>query len=312
MPINTKLAVSASLGALTVALLYPRFILLRLVLLIPLRISLIIAILLASLIWSLIRLDRISKPIPSISTRQRHALRPLTFTSPSAWSAVLTRHSWEDSPAPTSFAPIHRSALPKVNARVDHVFNLIKDTFILPWYSRISPSRAFPDAVEILVRRVLGDVIPRAEKVDWSILLIGRIIPLVQDHLHHYRSVEYLTLSSGSATSTAALPLPLPAKAHPALSQQAHLPIGTFSPSIEAYLRGWLGRILGEAIPENDRSEVVKTLAREIILGAALIPTFEMMCDSDFWNRQIDEQGGRYLHEQYVPTKFLQNNLTAL
>jgi hypothetical protein len=31
-----------------------------------------------------------------------------------------------------------------------------------------------------------------------------------------------------------------------------------------------------------------------------LMPVFDMLCDSDFWNRQIDERGGRYLHEQYV------------
>jgi hypothetical protein len=27
---------------------------------------------------------------------------------------------------------------------------------------------------------------------------------------------------------------------------------------------------------------------------------FNMLCDSDFWNRQIDEQGGKYLHQRWV------------
>jgi sorting nexin-25 len=61
-----------------------------------------------------------------------------------------------------------------------------------------------------------------------------------------------------------------------------------------------LERALESALPENDRSEVVKTMVREVMLGAVMMPVFDMLCDSDFWNRQIDEKGGQYLHEQYV------------
>jgi hypothetical protein len=41
-------------------------------------------------------------------------------------------------------------------------------------------------------------------------------------------------------------------------------------------------------------------MVREVILGTVMMPVFDMLCDSDFWNRQIDEKGGQYLHEQYV------------
>ena len=160
------------------------------------------------------------------------------------------------------------------------------------------------------MRRLLAAFTRRAEEVDWPTILVSRILPLVKEHLHHYRNVEHLT--SSSIGSSPVLPLPLPNKAHSAILQQAHMPAGTISPSIEAHLRDWLRRILGEAIPTGDRSEVVQTLTREIMLGSALLPTFEMICDSDFWNRQIDEKGGRYLHEQYVCLHPASRPLTAL
>ena len=188
----------------------------------------------------------------------------------------------------------------RLNAQLDTIFALVSNTFILPWYTRISPSPAFPNAMEILVRQVLIDLVSRAEAVDWSIVIVSRILPLVKDHLHHYRSVEHLTSTVGGPLPNPALPLPLPLNAHPALSSEARVSVGAISPLVEAYLGNWLGRLLNEAMPISDRSEVVMTLVREIMLGAALLPTFNMLCDHDFWNQQIDERAGKYLHEQYV------------
>lgn len=300
MAFDTPLVVLASLIVFILALLFLQLAFFRSILWAPLWISFVIVIFAGALRLVTVRLDRAPLHGPSSSTRQRHALRPLTFTSPSAWSAVLTRQSWETSPSSTLNPSIHRSTTPKLNARLDSIFSLVKKTLVLPWYSRTSPSPAFPDAVEVLVRRIMADLTTRAENVDWSVLIVSRILPLVKDHLHHYRSVEHLTSSSSAPSSNPALPLPLPAKPHSALSHQAHVSAGTTSPSVEEHLREWLKRILEGAMPEADRSEVVKTLAREVVLGSAMLPTFEMMCDSDFWNRQIDEKGGRYLHEQYV------------
>jgi sorting nexin-25 len=182
--------------------------------------------------------------------------------------------------------------------RLNGFFELIIASFILPWFTRISPSRAFPNAVETLLRSFLTDIVRLAEQVDWSALLVSRIIPIITEHIHHYRSVEHLSSSTTTSAPNTSLPLPLPPRPHPALARQDHVPVGIASPFIEAHLREWLRRVLERSLPEKDRSEVVLTIAREITLGAVLLPSFDMLCDSDFWNRQIEEKGGRYLHEQ--------------
>jgi sorting nexin-25 len=182
-----------------------------------------------------------------------------------------------------------------VKDALDRLLDLIQRHFILPWYSRISPSPAFPKGTDTLIRHVIANLVTQGEHVDWSSLLVSRIVPIVRDHLQHYRSVE--NLASDSRT---ALPLPLPIKAHPALSTPDHSSASGTPPLVEAHLRSQLALLMGRLLPEADRSEVVKLLVREIVLGAVLLPVYEMLCDPDFWNRQIDDRGGRYLHEQYV------------
>ncbi|WVQ85251.1 hypothetical protein IAT38_007416 [Cryptococcus sp. DSM 104549] len=294
----------SSVGILLVALAFPRLYILQTIFLTPIYLSSFLFISTSLIIYTSLTTDRSSGP-PSPAARQRHALRPLRFTTPAAWSAVLTRSSYELAPPP--FSPIHPSISAQLGTRLDGLLQLIIRHFVLPWYARISPSPAFPHAVEGLVRQAVGEMTRRSEGVDWPGVMVSKVLPLVKDHLQHYRSVEHL---SSTSPTHPALPLPLPDTSHPALSDQSHASSGT-SPSIEAHLRATLKRVLGLIIPEKDQSEVVNTIVREVLLGAVVTPMFDMMCESDFWNRQIDERGGRYLHEQKQVDKFL-SALSAL
>ena len=228
---------------------------------------------------------------PSRHARRRSALRTLTFTSPSAWQAVLTRQQWEDT-------PIH-GRTPGLSAalsqEIDQFLKGISLTFILPWYSRLSPSAAFPNALEQTMRLTVGDLTRRACAVDWPGVVVGRILPLVTSHVHHYRSVEHL---SDHTSRSPRLPLPLPKKVHPALKDDTTTYGDTISPNVEEHLRRKLRELLAKSLPEADRSEVTQLLAREVVLNTILGPTFNMLCDSDFWNRMINDQGGQYLREQ--------------
>ncbi|WVF70538.1 hypothetical protein IAT40_005329 [Kwoniella sp. CBS 6097] len=299
----------SSLSVLLVALTFPRLRITQTVLLTPIYVSSFCFISLAAIVISAVRNERrFRHPSTVPSARLKRALRPLRFTTPAAWSAALTRQSWEERPSP--FTPVHRSASYELNIRLDGFLSLINQHFVLPWYERISPSPAFPHAVEGLIRHILSDVSGRAEAVDWSNVMVSRILPLVTDHFQHYRTIEHLSSSSAEPSPNPALPLPLPRRSHPALSAQPHTSSGV-SPSVEAHFRKTLERVLGRCTPEKDQSEVVSTLVRELLLGAVLLPVFDMMCDADFWNRQIDEKGGKYLHEQKQVDKFL-SALSAL
>nr|XP_019049329.1 hypothetical protein I302_03111 [Kwoniella bestiolae CBS 10118]OCF28259.1 hypothetical protein I302_03111 [Kwoniella bestiolae CBS 10118] len=298
-----------SLAVLVLAILFPQLYILQALIYTPLYISSTFFFLITYILYRAIKSDRQpSTPSTSSAVRTKHALRQLRFTTPAAWSAVLTRQSWEDKPSP--FIPIHKNATTEVNSRLDSFLGLIRLHFILPWYNQISPSPAFPHAVESLVRHILSDLTGRAEDVDWPDMMVLKVLPIVSDHFQHYRSIEHLSSSSSAPSPNPALPLPLPRRVHPALSSHSHTSSGT-SPSIEAHLRETLARVLDRSLPEKDKSEVVLTIVREIVLGAVLLPVFDMLCDPDFWNRQIDEKGGRYLHEQKQVDKFL-SALSAL
>ena len=293
MPLTTR-AICVSVGLVLLVLVPPLSSLLRSLLAIPLCISLIITLLTVWIITAAVRFER----QPSPSHHRRYGRPTLGFETPSAWSAVRTRAQWELQPSKP--ASLHLASTEILDRRLDSIFELIRSSFIVPWFSRISPSPVFPNAVEVLVRRTLSAIVSQAEKIDWSTLMVSRLTPIITDHLHHYRTVEHLASSLSLTTPNAALPLPLPSTPHPALSQQAHVSAKTPVAHVEAHFRAALDRVVQQALPAKDASDVVKTLAREVILGTVLLPVFEMLCDSDFWNRQIDERGGRYLHEQCV------------
>lgn len=295
--ISDTMALSArpvfvSAGLLLLTLVPPFPSILRATLAVPLWVSLFTTL---STIWIVVTVSRSERQL-SPSHHRRYGRPTLGFETPSAWSAVRTRAQWELQASKPKL--LHTATSDTLDRRLDRIFELIQSTFILPWFSRISPSPVFPNAVEVLVRRTLSTVVGRAESIDWSTLIVSRLTPIITDHLHHYRTVEHLSSSSSAPTPYAALPLPLPAKPHPALSQQVHVSAKNPLAHVEAHFRATLDRVVDQALPTKDASDVVKTLVREIVLGTILLPMFEMLCDSDFWNRQMDEKGGRYLHEQ--------------
>ncbi|WWC58463.1 uncharacterized protein I303_101005 [Kwoniella dejecticola CBS 10117] len=292
-----------SLVVLAFSLIFPRFKILQTLLFTPMHISSAVCLSISYVLWLTVRSDRrVSPKATQPVARTKHALRQLRFTTPAAWSAVLTRQAWEENVL--AYPPMNGDASTSLNDRLNSFLRLIRLHFILPWYGRISASPAFSHSVEGLLRHVIGDITGRAENVDWPDMMVHKVLPIISDHVQHYRSVEHLASTSAAATPNPALPLPLPRKSHPALSHHPLTAAGT-SPSIAAHLRGTLARIVERVIPQQDQSEVVSTIVREIALGAVLLPVFEMLCDPDFWNRQIDEKGGRYLREREQVDKFL-------
>jgi sorting nexin-25 len=239
--------------------------------------------------------------------RHYHALGPLAFSPGSSRSAVQARQAREPSAILHTSLQIPLSSSKALNDNIDALFKLIRESFIIPWYSKISPSSTVPDQIERLARQVVEDMVGKVEQVDWSSVMVHKILPLLTDHIHHYRSIEHLASTSSAPSSDTALPLPLPSKAHPALAQQEHLPARSPTPAIEAHLRDMVQMLLERTMPKTEKVDVVQTIVRETLLGAVVLPIFDMVCDSDFWNRQIDEKGGRYLHEQCVPKSPVQD-----
>ncbi|BEI83708.1 hypothetical protein CcaverHIS002_0403120 [Cutaneotrichosporon cavernicola] len=302
--------------------------LVRLIVLPPLLGAFALTIGIAALLVAAGRAEARSPPTP-FSSLQHAATRPLAFTTPTRWKEFIAGMESEaggagsrlraagvsDALAEAASAPLPQSPLaaasrtavpgfetPAVAARLDAILGLIRTFYVLPWYTKISPSRAFPDAVESIIRHALGSAAKQAQDVDWPSVVTARVLPLVTEHFQHFRSVEHLAAPPSSPDK--GLPLPLPTHAHPALTPRNVSPDADI-PAIEAHLRGHVQRALLVLLPEKERTDVVAIMVREIVLGAIIMPVFNMLCDSDFWNRQISEQGAKLLHERKQVNKVL-------
>ncbi|WVQ70915.1 hypothetical protein IAR50_000440 [Cryptococcus sp. DSM 104548] len=261
--------------------------LLQAIVLAPIFLSSFLFFAIAGFVYYAVRNDQKSRPSPA--SRQRRAIRPLRFVQSAAWAAPLNGDM-----TGSGQRPIHPDASPELNEIWNRLLGLIIQHFVTPWYDRISPSPAFPYAVDEIIREAVHEVAERAEAVDWPNVMVSKVLPVLTDHLQHYRSVEH------HAATSPLLPLPLPPHPHKALSDP-HLS----SSAIEEHLRQTLARIISQVLSKKDQTPVTMIIVREILLGAVVAPMFAMICEADFWNRQIDEHVGKYLHEQQQVDKFL-------
>lgn len=229
---------------------------------------------------------------------QRRPIPPLIFTSPAAWSVTQTRASWEAASASSSRAPFP-GAPPAVSASLDHLFDLILRDFVKKWYSNISDSPGFPNAVDRTIRETLGSLVSRVGGVDWSDVLVGQILPLVTDHVDTFRTAEQALRGQDlrtQLTESDELDLFLASRyASETKSGKLHQAVDVASPNSrpaeEAWLSGLIGRILPFILPERElESGAVRTIVREIVACAVVLPIIEMMSDPDFWNKMIDEK----------------------
>lgn len=250
----------------------------------------------------------------SLPARSRvAAVRPLYFTSPAAWSVTQTRARWEAAAAAkgeeasSSSSSSEASAPRFLDAALDSVLKLVVRDFVLKWYSPLSDSPTFPNAVETIIRDALVAVSVRVARVDWSEILVGRILPLLTLHLEQCHVAEQAVHGKrrdDAGSSSAPLPPPdsdeadlfLAARfAQETQSKRLHPAVDTAStnsrPAEDAWLRQVVESILPHILPEHEyESEAVRIMVREIVACAVMIPILETLCDPDFWNRLIDDK----------------------
>src|SRR6266436_2550771 len=123
---------------------------------------------------------------------RRHALsaaaRPLVFTTPAAWQALLTRSQWSHRP-PQSLPPLAPD-LPIVSSALNDILTMIVRDFVLTWYKDISSSPSFPTAVSSILHDSIQRLLDRATTIDLSALIVKRIIPKVTAHIEQFRQSE--------------------------------------------------------------------------------------------------------------------------
>lgn len=224
------------------------------------------------------------------------AARPLAFSTPAAWQAVLTRSQWSHK-APQSLPPIYPDT-PVVSAAINDILILIVRDFVLVWYKEISSSPSFPTAVSSTLHASMERLLAKALTLDLPALVVKRILPKVTSHIEQFRQSEVALRGAGlerKLTQSEELDLLLASryaargggKLHPAVENLS----STFTKqSEENHLRDLVDKALPHILPEKEaQSRAVKIVVREIVACAVLYPITEMLSDPDFWNRMIDQ-----------------------
>jgi sorting nexin-25 len=233
--------------------------------------------------------------------RLNNAFRRQPFTSPAAWQAASIKAAW----AEKAVSSTGEQRTPSRSSWL-RILQLVRRDYILPWYSRITTSTQFLDVLDATIRDCAGSLSQRLDAIDAPYFLVSQIVPRVTKHMQDFRRVETLlqpTLGTSrshlAGASISVDPAAIIQSHFPALHRA--LPLSSLSnttPAIEAHLRSKIGAALRLLLPENERSEAVLTIAREVVTTAVLLPVLEMISEADFWNKIVDEQAGKYLHER--------------
>ena len=224
------------------------------------------------------------------------AARPLAFSTPAAWQAVMIRSQWLHK-SPQSLAPLVPES-PIISAALNDILILIVRDFVLTWYKDISSSPSFPTAVSSTAHSSIQKLLSRATNLDISALFVKRILPKVTSHIEQFRQSEVALRGAGlerRLTQSEELDLLLASryagrggvKLHPAIDNLS----STFTKqSEEAHLRSLVDKALPFVLPEKDaRSKTLRIVVREIVACTVLYPVMDMLADPDFWNKAIDQ-----------------------
>ena len=224
-----------------------------------------------------------------------HAARPLAFSTPAAWQAVLTRSQWSHK-SPQSL-PSLCPDMPVVSSNLNEIMILIVRDFVLSWYKDISSSPSFPTAVSTTLHAAFQQLLQRTATIDIPSLLVNRILPKVTSHIEQFRQSEVALRGAGlerHLTQSEELDMLL-ASRYVGKGERLHPAVDNLSSTFtkqneEMHLRGIVDRILPYILPENEaRSKVLKIAVREVVACTVLYPIMDMVTDPDFWNRTIEQ-----------------------
>ncbi|KAF9225522.1 hypothetical protein BS17DRAFT_700551 [Gyrodon lividus] len=237
------------------------------------------------------------------------AARPLAFSTPAAWQAVLIRSQWSHK-SPQSLPSLCPN-MPVASSALNEIMIFLVRDFVLSWYKDISSSPSFPTAVSTTLHATLEQFLQRAATIDFPSLLVKRILPKVTSHVEQFRQSEvalrgaalerHLTQSEELDMLLASRYAGKGGRLHPAVDNLS----STFTKqNEEMHLRAIVDRILPQILPEKEaQSKTLRIVIREIIACAVFYPIMDMVTDPDFWNRTIEQVAGAAIHQQYLISK---------
>ncbi|PCH34317.1 PhoX domain-containing protein [Wolfiporia cocos MD-104 SS10] len=239
-----------------------------------------------------------------------YAARPLAFSTPAAWQAVLTRSQWSHK-APQTLPPLCPES-PVASSALNDILIMIVRDFVLVWYKELSSSPSFPTAVSSVLHSSVEQLLSRVATVDISALLVKRIVPKITAHIEQFRQSEVALRGAGlerRLTQSEELDLLLASRYAGKGSGKLHRAVDNLSTTFtkqteESHLRELVDKALPAILPEKEaKSQAIRIVVREIVACAVLYPAIDMLADPDFWNRSIDSVAGAAIRQQRLVSK---------
>jgi sorting nexin-25 len=182
---------------------------------------------------------------------------------------------------------------PDVSNALDDLLEIILREYVASWYSHISHSPSFTNAVDSALRTALASLRDKLLAVDLVEVTVSKIVPILTGHLKDAYDAEKVIRGEDlrrEVTESEHLDLAVAAKykngqLHPAAS----LAYSDTKLVQQQYLRDMVVKILPDLLPPEQRaSGVVEVLVREIVACAVLSPVMQMLSDPDFWNQLME------------------------
>ena len=182
---------------------------------------------------------------------------------------------------------------PDISKALDDLLELIHRHYVVSWYSHISQSPSFTNAVDSALRTALASLRDKLLGIDLVELTVSKLVPILTGHLRESYEAEKAIRGDDlrrEVTESEQLEMAIAAKyrngqLHPAAS----LAYSDTKLVQQEYLRDMVAKILPDLLPQEQRgSKVVEVLVREIVACAVLFPIMQMLSDPDFWNQLME------------------------
>lgn len=245
----------------------------------------------------------------NIKVRRRllkDTLQPFAFASSERkWSSeLLAIH--ENEHVPESVYP--QSFL--VSTAIDQFIEYILRDFVLSWFKNISNDPTFPDQVDMTIRQALILLTVRMRDVEWSDLLVTKMMPIITDHFRNFVAAETAVrersmgreLTDNKEFQFAVASRYCHGRLHPSIALKTY----RYTDYRKSWLRNLVGRFVPSLLGSSASSPVVCNLARDIISCSVLFPVVSMFSDSDFWNQMIVNTAGPTLQDRRKVEKLMQ------
>lgn len=195
----------------------------------------------------------------SSNVKRRTEPTRLAFATAAAWERTQTQHDWASASAEKpAKQELHPNLDQEATSAIDQVLSLIIQHFVLAWYiplfGQYAP-RAFPAAVESIIRFCFAGIIKRAERLDWPTLLVSQILPKVTLHLQTFKAAGGIAVADSEldlalASKYSAL-LPLSAGGKNGLHEAVNVSSLNSRPSEEKWLRPRVVALLRLLMPKS-------------------------------------------------------------